>query len=207
MIPPVAWASSVILPPETASSRVRRKVSARPAFLLLNESRRAFACRFAAASAFLTAVLLGDLGVFGVVGFRRNMESDSVLVLLSRRLSSLSEWSKSLRNSITDRPHVSLRGECRSIQSFASSWFQKASTLSRCGVGGIRTFCLVGDWSFFFDGLEGGVLGRMLSWRVSGTLESKSSTGLYDMVRRSHVRKGGDIRKTLSQLGGWRIIF
>lgn len=167
-------------------SRTSRNVSAKLAFLLLKDSRRALAARFASASAFLIAVLLGvleDLGELGGVLLSRDMESDSVLMPEFGLLSSSSDMSKSLSSSLAEPPaDFSLRGECWSIQWFVSVWFQKASTLSRWGVGGMRTFSFVGDLRRFRDGLDGGVFRLFSTGLKAGGEELRSIIELCCIV-------------------------
>jgi hypothetical protein len=64
---------------------------------------------------------------------------------------------------------LGLWGECSSFQSLVISWAQNASTLGRCGEGGIRAAVLEGDLSLDLEGLDGGVVQVFVSW--SGSFE------------------------------------
>lgn len=131
--PPVSSASFWIWPPETASSRILRNSSTICAFLLSNDFLRTRAAFFFSVSSLFNAVLLGVLGA----------------LCLSRGLRMFSEF-VSPSDSSNSRKYCSnffssFCGECWSIQSFVTSWLQKASTLSRYGVGCMQILPFVGD--------------------------------------------------------------
>jgi hypothetical protein len=101
--------------------------------LLSNDFLRARAAFFFSVSAFFKAVLLGVLGS----------------LCLSRGLRMFSEL-VSPSNSSNSRRYCSnffssFCGECWLIQSLVASSLQKASTLSRYGVGGMQILPFVGD--------------------------------------------------------------
>lgn len=147
--PPVEAVILESRPSVTVSSRTLKNFSAMACLFSMNafaRSRSSFLC---STSAFFMAVLLGVFAeglvvVFGVTVLGK--------VSLSLNSSSESESSNSRsRSSI-------LHGECWSIQLLVFSWLQNASTLSRCGVGGMWAFSLVGDRRLRpFVGLDRGV--------------------------------------------------
>lgn len=98
-----------------------------------------------------------------------------------------------------------LLGECWSIQLLVVVWLQKASVVSRYGVGGMSTFPLDGDWRRLpFDGLDGGVC---LVDAGFATGESSSITALIlSVLLYIGIIILDSLVQTLQELARWVIV-
>lgn len=89
-------------------------------------------------------------------------EKGSSLVLFVRLGMVLLSLALVGKRGLRGEPRIFL-GEYSSFHALTISWLQNASMLGRCGVGGIRVFKdLLGEVSLDFDGLSGGVVGRLV---------------------------------------------